>query len=515
MKTPLYSIVALLAVAFLGGCATIQGVPGEASPLQTTKGDPYMGDWEGSWGSAEVCAQVIALGNDTYHMNLLSAFDTPDATLAVLDGKGVKGGVDFSGNGTGGEMQDAQIALAIRGKKMTGSVSGAVSGSIAMNPVVRLSPSLGAQPPRNAIVLFDGSDLAKWEERSVDPWGINVKKAVGGENRAAYLRTWVFAPAPGKAQFAYGVDDGAKVWLNGNQVHSAIEDRKVTPCRHKVAVDLVEGWNFFLVKVVQNDKDWGFTAKLRGLDASPLAPGFFVGSPETEAYPLESFDGNVALWEASGAYTQEGKTGADLMDVAFPPEQSYAGEWKPVPLPERPEPGDADWLILGSGAMEVRGGSIQTKQKFIDQQLHVEFRTPFMPAETGQKRGNSGVFLQNRYEVQVLDSYGLSGENNECGGLYKTAKPRVNMCAPPLQWQTYDITFHAARYDVDWKKVKDAIITVIHNGVTVHENQPIPDKTTGSQVTSMSEPGSLSLQDHGNPVWFRNIWLVELPPEGK
>jgi hypothetical protein len=186
-----------------------------------------------------------------------------------------------------------------------------------------------------------------------------------------------------------------------------------------------------------------------------------------------------------------------------------------VPLPERTEPGPANWLILGNGAMEVRGGSIQTRQKYVDQQLHVEFRTPFMADQDGQKRGNSGVFLQNRYEVQILDSYGLAGADNECGGIYKTAVPRVNMCAPPLQWQTYDITFHAARYNADWEKIKDAAITVVHNGVTVHENQPIPDKTTGSQVTAMSEPDALSLQDHGNPVWFRNIWLIELPAEEK
>jgi hypothetical protein len=87
------------------------------------------------------------------------------------------------------------------------------------------------------------------------------------------------------------------------------------------------------------------------------------------------------------------------------------------------------------------------------------------------------------------------------------------MCAPPLQWQTFDIEFRAARFDRDWNKTEDARITVYHNGVLIHENQPIPDKTTGAQVTATSEPDSLSLQDHGNPVWFRNIWLVELPPE--
>ena len=512
MKPLHFSMIALVTAAVLGGCATVQGVHKEANFAQTRQPDPCIGDWEGKWGSANLSAQVIPLADKTYRMNLLPAFDTRDPALAVLEGKAVENGVDFTGTGAGGDMKDAKITIAFRGKRMTGRVEGAVSGDIELHHVVRLSPTLGARPPKDAIVLFDGDNLDLWEARSVDPWGVNLKKAVGGENCAAYLRTWVYAPAPGKAQFACGIEDGGKVWFNGNEIHSALEQRKVTPCHYKIPVDLREGWNTFLVKVVQNDKDWAFTARLRGLDASPVS-GFFVGVPGEDAYTLESFDGNIAIWEVSGPYTAVGKSGDALMDIAFAPETGGAAEWRPVPLPEQTEPGPAQWIILGNGAMEVRGGSIQTKQKFVDQKLHVEFRTPLLPDQTGQNRGNSGVFLQNRYEVQILESYGLSGENNDCGGIYKLAIPRVNMCAPPLQWQTFDIEFRAARFDSDWNKTEDARITVYHNGVLIHENLPIPDKTTGSQVTATSEPDSWSLQDHGNPVWFRNIWLVELPPE--
>jgi hypothetical protein len=160
--------------------------------------------------------------------------------------------------------------------------------------------------------------------------------------------------------------------------------------------------------------------------------------------------------------------------------------------------------------MEVTGGGIISKKKFTDHKLHVEFRTPFMPAATGQGRGNSGVYLQGRYEIQVLDSYGLEGRDNECGGIYTVGAPLANMCAPPLQWQTYDVTFYAPRFDADGKKTKPARITVLHNGVKVQDNKDIPNPTTACWDQNIKEPGGLHLQDHGNPVQYRNIWAVEI-----
>jgi hypothetical protein len=165
------------------------------------------------------------------------------------------------------------------------------------------------------------------------------------------------------------------------------------------------------------------------------------------------------------------------------------------------------WKLLKNGAMEVRKGkgSIVTKKKFTDFKLHVEFRTPFMPDARGQGRGNSGVYLQERYEVQVLDSYGLEGKDNECGGIYKIGEPLVNMCAPPTQWQTYDITFYAPSAER-----KNAQVTVIHNGVTIHDALKLPGPTGGALNSDVNKPGGIYLQDHGNPVQYRNIWLVEL-----
>ena len=150
----------------------------------------------------------------------------------------------------------------------------------------------------------------------------------------------------------------------------------------------------------------------------------------------------------------------------------------------------------------------KSKQSFQNYTLHVEFLLPFKPTGRGQDRANSGVYMQDRYEVQVLDSFGLKGLNNECGGIYSQVAPSVNMCYPPLQWQTYDIDFQAARFDGDGKKTKNAVISVKHNGVVIHEHQEITGPTGGGKPEDATG-GVIQLQGHGNPVFFRNIWIVE------
>jgi len=175
----------------------------------------------------------------------------------------------------------------------------------------------------------------------------------------------------------------------------------------------------------------------------------------------------------------------------------------------------AGWKVE-NGYMEVvpKSGSIFTKEKFGDCRLHVEWRAPTPPEGTGQHRGNSGVFFcDGRYEVQVLDSYeNETYADGQAAAIYGQHPPRVNVCRPPGQWQTYDITFTAPRFE-GAKLVKPAVITVVHNGVVVQDKWEILGNTFHKRAPKYSPhppEGSIQLQDHGSRVRFRNIWVVPL-----
>jgi hypothetical protein len=169
----------------------------------------------------------------------------------------------------------------------------------------------------------------------------------------------------------------------------------------------------------------------------------------------------------------------------------------------------AGWPVE-DGVMTVgKGqGSIRTARSLGDFQLHVEFNVPYMPQAKGQARGNSGVYLAGAYELQVLDSYGLKPQADDCGAIYKQVVPLVNACKPPLQWQTYDITFHKARVE-SGTAVKKARITVLQNGLKIIDDAEIAP-TPGGVGIKEGDDGPLMLQNHGNDVQFRNIWAKPL-----
>ncbi len=176
--------------------------------------------------------------------------------------------------------------------------------------------------------------------------------------------------------------------------------------------------------------------------------------------------------------------------------------------------GEVKWT-LADKAMTVKGGTgaIKTKQEFGSCQLHIEWRSPAEVKGNGQGRGNSGVFLMGTYEVQVLDNYNNpTYSNGQAASLYKQSIPMVNACRPPGEWQSYDIIFTAPRFNDDGSLANPAYVTVIHNGVLVQNHVQLKGPTVYIGLPEYKAHGKmpLMLQDHGNPVSFRNVWIREL-----
>jgi hypothetical protein len=177
-----------------------------------------------------------------------------------------------------------------------------------------------------------------------------------------------------------------------------------------------------------------------------------------------------------------------------------ADEWKPTIHITKEK-----WLSCGDAP--------RTKRLFQDFTLHVEFMIPCVPETRDiEDRPNSGVYLQDRYEIQVLDSFGVTMDKHDCGVLYGLYTPEVNMCYPPLTWQTYDIDFTAARWDESGKKTKNARVTVRFNGVLTIDDKEASRATGGGGLKETPEPGGIYLQRHTSLAFYRNIWLVENKP---
>jgi hypothetical protein len=184
------------------------------------------------------------------------------------------------------------------------------------------------------------------------------------------------------------------------------------------------------------------------------------------------------------------------------------GEWTALD-------GSAPKWEVKDGAFTVvkGGGDIKTKKTFGDFQLHIEWRAPSEVVGEGQGRGNSGIFLQERYELQVLDSYeSVTYSNGQAASIYKQSVPLVNACRKPGEWQTYDIIYTAPRFAASGRVIVPAYVTVLHNGVVVQSHTQIngPTEYKGLPVYAVHDKGGIKLQDHGNPVSYRNIWIREM-----
>lgn len=214
-----------------------------------------------------------------------------------------------------------------------------------------------------------------------------------------------------------------------------------------------------------------------------VTPGAEVGAPPSDAVVL--FDGTEKTFQANWVDMKDGES-----------------KWK-----------------VAEGAMEsVRGaGYVRSKEEFGSCQLHIEWASPSKVQGSSQGRGNSGVFLMGQYEVQVLDSYeNTTYADGQASALYGRSKPLVNASRKPGEWQTYDIIFHRPQFDQDGKVTKRATFTVLHNGVLVQDHVVLSGGTgwdgphSASEYKAHADKGPISLQDHGNPVRFRNVWVREL-----
>jgi hypothetical protein len=270
------------------------------------------------------------------------------------------------------------------------------------------------------------------------------------------------------------------------------------------------------------------------VQAEPLSPG--EPTAQFEIYGVQQGT-KLNLFGRANAAQWHGKIAGDkiVADPGYygmgvdlkkttrrsPTEGAQAPAGAVVLLPFAPgQPPDASawkggsWKPQEDGSLQCDPGkgSILTKRSFGDMKLHLEFWLPLMAESFGQGRANSGVIINNLYEVQVLDSFGLVPSMGDCGAVYSQARPRVNASLPPEHWQTYDINFRAPRMNSDGTVKEKARVTVELNGIKVQDNTVIEGATAGHEPgkpPANAATGPLQLQDHGNKVRYRNVWVVE------
>ena len=252
--------------------------------------------------------------------------------------------------------------------------------------------------------------------------------------------------------------------------------------------------------VIAPDAKVLFRTEVTGSAEGPrmvLKGGGWSGSIEGGRLAAEGKGGKLALRfvvRKSPTELARPPAGAIVLLPYKPGKQTSLGEWT-----------NRQWALLSDGSMMVASGDNNTKRRFSRFKLHLEFRIPAL----GRGSGNSGVYILDRYEIQVLDSFGRKPSRGGCASVYQTFPAAANASLPAGRWQTFDITFRGPKLEGD-KAVRLPKVTVVHNGVTAHEDVDVPHATGNARSRGHAETGPIRLQSHGSPVRYRNIWIVEL-----
>ncbi len=311
------------------------------------------------------------------------------------------------------------------------------------------------------------------------PGRFDLNKQIGGQNHCVYIRTQLWIPRNLTVRFEIGSDDGVKAFIDGRAVLERNVMRGLTLGEDVVEVDLDRGWHTLMLKISQGNGGWELACRVRGTDSLHIPGLRAVANPSRAAPPI----GATTLFDGQDA-----------------------SHWT------HPNGGDPRWS-LDRGRMTVRPGSgpLVTREPLGSGLYYVEFMTSEHPPDVrGQARGNSGVYLQGRYEVQVLDSWGDAPAHNRCAGIYGKKTPDAAVGARPREWQTYLIDFTAPRWNEGGEKTANARLTVWHNGVLVHDNVEV-DSSTGAGRQEAPQPAPLLLQDHGNLISYGRIWHQPRP----
>lgn len=248
------------------------------------------------------------------------------------------------------------------------------------------------------------------------------------------------------------------------------------------------------------------TKEMRDENGKQVAYMFIDGVKVHEEDPAKQPQPKIVAPKPHDAEAAKAPEGATIL---FDGTEATLDNWSSM----KGEP--TKWKLVDGALVSIfRAGYIRTKKEFGSCKLHIEFATPTKAEGTGQGRGNSGVFLMGQYEVQVLDSYeNTTYPDGQCGALYGRAVPLVNASRPPGEWQTYDITFTRPLFDEEGNVTRKAKFHVIHNGEVIHDNVELSGSTgwagphAATEYAKHADKGPIALQDHGNPVRFRNIWI--------